>query len=450
MNSTIWMNNVYTLVGSASKCIDKLSKYENQLCQAVSISCPRDHVIYRPNVTASDQSCASKVTPCDDRTIDLVVSVSECYWKPSCVINFPTTHLLSCGNIVESLHVNSWQCVDTKVYPKTYIGYMCDGAANFGPAIERGMIRSHHNFPWKYDVGTFKENLTLDKSTGELKIECTKTINLRDTDEQFLVTVDSLSIDKDNDDLTINGKMLRNRYNTIFTSADNKIQFNFKLNPTGTKGGSGFVICFKKLQKGEIKDGMSACDDFMTTTYKPIKETRSSNIYCPKRGVTTQPPIIGEQGQDDLDEACDNIRLLYHSTAMPELTTIQHPQSSTTLPAASEFCVKCLSRPKVGKKCKRNCCKGRNVSSKCSSNGSIVPGKCTIPKRKLNRMCKSCETKTKCRKKFIKRCKVCCVDRKNNLSKCRKPLRKVKRKRLTRKQRRARRKKRKQKRKRKH
>lgn len=174
------------------------------------------------------------------------------------------------------------------------------------------------------------------------------------------------------------------------------------------------------------------------------------DIDCPKRGVTTQPPIIGEQGQDDLDEACDNIRLLYHSTAMPELTTIQHPQSSTTLPAASEFCVKCLSRPKVGKKCKRNCCKGRNVSSKCSSNGSIVPGKCTIPKRKLNRMCKNCETKTKCRKKFIKRCKVCCVDRKNNLSKCRKPLRKVKRKRLTRKQRRARRKKRKQKRKRKH
>ena len=36
-------------------------------------------------------------------------------------------------------------------------------------------------------------------------------------------------------------------------------------------------ILFLELQKGEIKDGMSACDDFMTTTYKPIKETRSSS-----------------------------------------------------------------------------------------------------------------------------------------------------------------------------
>jgi hypothetical protein len=122
---------------------------------------------------------------------------------------------------------------------------MCDNATNFGPAIDRGMIRSHHNFPWKYDVRTFKKNLTHDQNNGQLIIECTKTINLRNTDEQFLVTVDSLSIDKDNDDLTINGEMLKNSYNTIFTSADKKIQFNFKLNPTGTKGGSGFVICFK-------------------------------------------------------------------------------------------------------------------------------------------------------------------------------------------------------------
>jgi hypothetical protein len=37
------------------------------------------------------------------------------------------------------------------------------------------------------------------------------------------------------------------------------------------------VFYFLELMKGEIKDGMSACDDFMTTTYKPIKEIRSSS-----------------------------------------------------------------------------------------------------------------------------------------------------------------------------
>jgi hypothetical protein len=70
------------------------------------------------------------------------------------------------------------------------------------------------------------QEMARDKNNGQLIIECTKTINLRNTDEQFLVTVDSLSIDKDNDDLTINGEMLKNSYNTIFTSADKKIQYN--------------------------------------------------------------------------------------------------------------------------------------------------------------------------------------------------------------------------------
>jgi hypothetical protein len=185
------------------------------------------------------------------------------------------------------------------------------------------------------------------------------------------------------------------------------------------------------------------------------------DIDCPTRGVTDimQSPIKEKEGQDELDDACENVRLLYHSTAMPQVAPIQRRLSNTTVAAASEFCVKCLSKPKVGKRCKRRCCKGRNVSLKCSSNGksgsnfgsSIVPGKCALPKRKLNRLCKKCETKTKCRKKFIKRCKECCLDKKDNLSKCRKSPQKVKGKRRgTRKQRRDRRRKRKHQRKRKH
>jgi hypothetical protein len=57
------------------------------------------------------------------------------------------------------------------------------------------------------------------------------------------------------------------------------------------------------------------------------------DMYCPKRGVTgiTQSPIKGKEGQDELGDACENIRLLYHSTAMPQVTPIQRRLSSTTV-----------------------------------------------------------------------------------------------------------------------
>jgi hypothetical protein len=62
-------------------------------------------------------------------------------------------------------------------------------------------------------------------------------------------------------------------------------------------------------------------------------------MYCPKRGVTgiTQSPIKGKEGQDELGDACENIRLLYHSTAMPQVTPIQRRLSSTTVAAASAY-----------------------------------------------------------------------------------------------------------------
>lgn len=397
-------------VAEASFCINKTQQKNFDLCQAVKICCPDEQVIYRPDITASDQSCDSKQVSCMNRTIDLLVDISECYWKQSCTIGFPTTPMLGCDKAVESLRVNNWKCVDRKENPKSVYGYVCDNITDLGPEMTHGVIRSHDSIPWKYDRNTFSFR---PQYTVQFMLRCNKTIHLRrGMDEQFLVSVDFIDLDTDNDQFTINGEIPYNGYNKIFTELDEKILFSFTMNVLSTKGGSGFVVCFKKLMKGE-KSMTSACDDIMTTKTEPVTSARSSNPYCPKKGLSPERNS-DVKDKSSLDKVCKSMLSLYTSTTVLHISSVNQTLQTTD----KDFCDKCLSRKTIGKRCSQKCCHGQSVATVCTA--TINQPTCPANDKKVKKLCKKCRRRKKCNKRFRERCMSCCSGRKGNLENCQK------------------------------
>lgn len=45
--------------------------------------------------------------------VDLVVEISQCYWKQSCIISFPIAPIFTKTRLeeVKSLRVNGWHCL---------------------------------------------------------------------------------------------------------------------------------------------------------------------------------------------------------------------------------------------------------------------------------------------------------------------------------------------------
>ncbi|XP_076092970.1 uncharacterized protein LOC143064203 [Mytilus galloprovincialis] len=397
-------------ISSEQICIDKNIAVDTCKQQGVNISCPSGTVIYRPDIKAASEPCRNKNPSYKENTVDLLVDTSDCYWKQRCKIRFPTTPLLKYFVEVESLYIHNWQCVNMTKSPQTYIGQICDSEEDLGSNIKQGIIRSHYNIPWLYGKDSFTKYIDTT-----LIVRCTKTIHLKlVADERFLVSVDMMNIDEDNDHFSINGVNVSNSYHREFSAADRKIVFHFNSDPATTKGGSGFLICFKRLNDGERRTKtMSACDGLISTanhTNQPVDMITTTHDFCLKK------KRISKLAEDhDPDEACKQMMSLYHiSTQMP----VSYSPLSTKAPVIlDDFCIKCLKRQRLGKKCKRKCCKGK-----------VVPNKCPKPRRKgcnlrgkrLDKLCKKCSNATRCKKKFIKRCNKCCRSEKDNLSKCKK------------------------------
>ncbi|CAC5403734.1 unnamed protein product [Mytilus coruscus] len=411
-------------ISSEQICIDKNTTVDTCLQQGVNISCPSGSVIYRPDIKAASEPCNNKNPSCKEKTVELIVDTSKCYWKQRCTIRFPTTPLLKCFTEVESLYIHNWQCVDMTNSPHTYVGQICDSKKDLGSNIKQGIIRSHDNIPWLYGKDTFTDYLDTT-----LTARCTKTIHLRPgADERFLVSVDLMNIDEDNDHFSINGVQVSNTsYQREFSAADTKIVFSFTSDPATTKGGSGFLICFKRLNVGERgAKNMSACDGVISTANhanQPVDMIQTTHDFCLKKKRIHK--LVKER---DIDKACKQMMSLYHiSTQMP----VSYTQLSTETPVISnKFCTKCLKRTRLGKKCKRKCCKGKDVPNKCTK---AKGKKCNLRGKRLDKLCKKCENATKCKRKFIKRCNSCCGSHKNILSKCKKSKKKTNKRRKNRK-----------------
>ena len=128
--------------------------------------------------------------------------------------------------------------------PQTYNGFICNGTKDLGSAVMYGLIRSHSKIPWDYDGNTFIGSLV----NGVRIANCTKTLHLQlGSNERFAVSVPFVDVDDDNDKLSINGYVVHSgtSYQRTISSHDGKIVFNFITHSATTKGGSGFVICFK-------------------------------------------------------------------------------------------------------------------------------------------------------------------------------------------------------------
>lgn len=120
-------------------------------------------------------------------------------------------------------------------------------------------------------------------------------------------------------------------------------------------------------------------------------------------------PFDGE----DSDDVCADI-LSGHNRPVSKNTTDTQMITDKTGDQDS-FCVTCLAKKKVGKKCKKSCCKGPNQPKKCKKRKRR--NKC--PKgKKLTNFCSKCEVK--CRKNIQKKCMKCCKSNDQVIKKCKK------------------------------
>ncbi|CAG2257607.1 unnamed protein product [Mytilus edulis] len=232
---------------------------QNDLCESINISCPLGSVIYKPNIDASSDECPAsghffqnKESPCVGRPVDLITDVNDCYWKQSCLIQFPVTPIYTqiCVNEAQSIIVHDWICIkaeQTSVYFKELI---CKSQF-IGTNANSGVILSHRNIPWNYDRTMFED---------KPEKTCETTITVPTSGEsRVLVEISLLDIDMQNDQLTINEiKVDKKDFRKEFPPYT-QVNIKFSSNTDNSKGGKGFVICFRRLNKQE-NNAKSACD----------------------------------------------------------------------------------------------------------------------------------------------------------------------------------------------
>lgn len=107
-----------------------------------------------------------------------------------------------------------------------------------GPRALSGVILSHTMIPWNYDVSSFKV-ISMETSGCSVNIE-----NRLNSGTYTHIEVDFFDIDTDNDMLEINNVSVSGGY-TMQSKPNRAVNIRFTTHNSKSKGGSGFVICFK-------------------------------------------------------------------------------------------------------------------------------------------------------------------------------------------------------------
>ncbi|CAC5400186.1 unnamed protein product [Mytilus coruscus] len=197
-----------------------------------------------------------------------------------------------------------------------------------------------------------------------------------------------------NDQLTINEiKVDKEDFRKEFPP-NTQVNIKFSSKTDKSKGGKGFVICFRRLNEQE-KNDKSACDG------------------------------IFELGKDP-KLTFDKDMQLEHGTIEDSTTvyTTSRRQTFKSTPSTDQQCIKCLERKRPKEKCKKLCCKGKVTYPQCQSQAfsttttTPTKGKCKVKKNRIDKLCKNCVNgKIKCGKK--ENCHSCCPG-KSISPKCRK------------------------------
>lgn len=325
----------------SEKCIEEPA---NITCPAVRIKCPSGSVIYTPQIVASGELCSntdSSACVLRGLPVDLVVGISECFWHESCDIKFPTNPIFDSTSMCEpkSLRIAGWQCIKKQQGEQDIL--ICDGKNNdIGTGTkEYGVVLSHENIPWNYE---FK------------MMSCYKIIHAN-SNELILATVDFFDVDNDNDRLMINNQVVDE---SGFTFKNNAINITFIYTQQKSKGGSGFVICYKKVKRGD-QSNASACD----VTIEKLNATEN---------VLTTKVNRGDQSNASASDV-----------TVQKLNATEKVLPTSALYATSNATQTCKLKPKEIKKRCKNCsgnvkkcnkkykercpdCCGNNILEKCN------------------------------------------------------------------------------------
>ncbi|XP_063397607.1 uncharacterized protein LOC134681901 [Mytilus trossulus] len=366
---------------------------ENDLCKSINISCPLGSVIYKPIIDASSDKCPASgqffqntEPPCVGRPVDLYADIADCYWKQSCFIKFPLTPIFTrtCVNQAQSIIVQDWICIKAAQNSVYFKDLICK-SQYIGTHANSGVILSHQNIPWNYDKTMFDENQILKtEKTCETSITVPTSGGSR-----VLIEISLFDIDMQNDQLTINEIMVEKEDFRKEFPPYTQVNIKFSSKTDNSKGGKGFVICFRRLNKQE-NNGKSACDGIFEFGKDP------------KLMITLDQDMQLEQG----------------TTAPKEdsKTTDLTVKNQTTKPTHStdQQCTKCLEKKRPKEKCKTLCCKVQITHPQCQSQSSSTTtatptqGKCKVKKKsRIDKLCKNCVNgKIKCTKK--ENCYSCC------------------------------------------
>ncbi|CAG2255259.1 unnamed protein product [Mytilus edulis] len=292
---------LWTVVCSKSKkhkgCFRQRS---NTDCQAIKIRCPKGSIIYNPKVWATDKTCKAIDPSSLGQPVDLIVNIAECYWKPICLIKFPTNPFFQSTQIddVNTLQVRNWTCISQNEKSTYFSQSICEGEEYITSHTD-GVILSHPNIPWNYDFGKNNKN--------KAGFQCRKLINMDNhRNDRIHISTHIFDVDQNTDKLYINDKPVpRTGFNQILnvSSGNVSIRFESQSGHIVSKGGRGFVICFNRIgNDATVFANTSACAKLMKTYRKAQLTMDRTDINCNKK-FTKQCPANVIKGR------CRNCKL---------------------------------------------------------------------------------------------------------------------------------------------
>ncbi|XP_060084225.1 uncharacterized protein LOC132563483 [Ylistrum balloti] len=327
-------------------------------CEFLELSCPSEHVIYKPDVYPTSTTCKNRHL-CDGLVTlypKLRIDIYNCYWKNKCLIDLSSVDksspLAELGTDCPSAEwlnvvVKEWKCVS-----KNVISDICAGNKKQQIDILKlsdkpsGIIRSHEGFPWNYGKDIFHIENSLYTPM------CTVTFNGNmesHTDfSRIAVFVDSLDIGDDFNTAYIQNEELQAKtYVYDFKTPYVNISFGFTKTNYNIKGGKGFVLFYKFLRVDEAVSSIKDFQDIIETkqgTYATC--VHRHKYFCPYR------------------KACEKNARLFVPVNDPD-----------------DFCsyksVKKLREPKSCSKEKYNACKLRKTALKGRKWSMVISGNFT-------------------------------------------------------------------------
>ncbi|XP_050395030.1 uncharacterized protein LOC126812602 [Patella vulgata] len=281
--STDIVNRTYSdtpqVFASIEECI-------NSKTDRIRLTCPLNHVIYKPEVSvgaSNNNLCYHRDGDCTGLIHTLLAQRNGCYWLNSCNLSWQEgipitmTSVERCFILMPSYTMMSYfQCV-----PKGYVYNICDD--NHWEIKEtNGLIKSHDSFPWNYPAvtKTCRKRLRVNKKYGVRIFADDFDLDLDTSKERVNIWYVSPNGHR------VKRKKLRGNDTIDFITLDGCIDIEFKTSEH-SKTGRGFVFKFElavtnQTENDVIVDEVGTCGG--KSTYFPKRPKRNERKHKVKKG----------------------------------------------------------------------------------------------------------------------------------------------------------------------